>query len=116
MTSPIEIGALLSRLNDLEDKHNTLSLGMQRQIEHLLERIEALEDSIPEVNEPEHRNTDWHPHDVLASTWCPVMEDERVSVLMRNGEMTPVQHAGECDWDDQGECTIVAWRYTKEGE
>ncbi len=71
------------------------------------------------ANEPEPPvDTSWHPYDIGVFYYDeghPV-GDDRVVVMLRNGEINRAERAKLWDWSECEHRTIVAWRYAKEGE
>lgn len=86
-------------------------------IKLLTSRLEALERMVRKDKPVPQRDTiwHWHPHDVRNG--CPVFGVERVVVLLRGEDKIKSPHRAEvyC-WSENGDSTIIAWRYAKEGE
>lgn len=64
-------------------------------------------------------DTSWHPYDVdVGYTWGePPTGNKRVMVMQRTSTaISGPFPASSIYWGEQGEFTIVAWRYAKEGE
>lgn len=64
-------------------------------------------------------DTSWHPYDVETDYLVgeyPVAANKRVVVMLRSGEIWPPARADAWKWNEDGNATIVAWRYAKEGE
>jgi hypothetical protein len=62
------------------------------------------------------RDTSWHAHDAKTYETCPSFDTERIVVMRRDGVIQRPWKGTELYWDENGDDTIIAWRYAKEGE
>ena len=87
-------------------------------IKLLNSRLDALEEMVRENKPAPQRDTSWHPHnaEVDGQDGYHPKGDKRVVVMTRAGYIARPDLADYRNWHENGEKTIVAWRYAKEGE
>lgn len=84
-------------------------------IKLLTSRLDALEEMLRKDKPTPQRDTSWHPYDVLVVDDMPERH-ERVVVMTRAGYIARPDRADYRNWHENGDDTIIAWRYAKEGE
>lgn len=112
-----DIDALERLAGSTSYDHSTTEY-MQKELTERVERLERAAVFATEDPRPQ-RDTSWHPYDVLVEGVIGdhPKGDERVVVMLRGlDEIVGPAPATYRNWDEQGDSTIVAWRYAKEGE
>jgi hypothetical protein len=129
------VGLLETLINDIEkdlnkrlDVHRTDIDTLENDVstwddifDNVIARIAKLERAALSKNENDRpqRDTSWHPYDVLVEGVIGdhPKGDERVVVMMRGiDEIVGPAPATYRNWDEQGDSTVIAWRYAKDGE
>lgn len=120
-----DIHGLTAYVHNLESLIHDTAKNLNRRLNAHREDIDALEKRVEQLEanqlrwfteeqpapEPQ-RGTSWHQHDVRNGR--PVLGDERVVVMWRDGIIQDPTRAGNWNWNENGDFTIVAWRYAKE--
>lgn len=133
-TAPVEVNvtadteSLTAYVHRLETLINDIEKGLSNRLDVHRTDINRLEQRISDCEmavgtdklEPApQRDTSWHPYDVLVEGVIGdhPKGDERVVVMVRGiDEIVGPAPATYRNWDEQGDSTIVAWRYAKDGE
>lgn len=97
--------AEIKKLTDYVNGQDTKILDLEHSVDQL-----GLTPPAPQ------RDTSWHPHDAKTYETCPSFDDARIVVMRRDGVIQRPWKGTELYWDENGDDTIIAWRYAKEGE
>lgn len=86
--------------------------------DNVIARIAKLERAALSENENDRpqRDTSWHAHDVERYETCPSFYDGLIVVMRRDGVIQRPHKGTALYWDENGDDTIIAWRYAKDGE